>query len=85
MHGALDVGLSHLEGLKETMFGGCIMLVCVQGTGHNELTEARVVDPVLGRGRWVLALAVVRDQVLLVWSVFLPFACKGLYKFGANG
>ena len=82
---ALDVGLTHLEGLQETMFGGCVLLVRVQGTGHHELTEARVVEPVMGRGRRVLALAVVMDQVLLVWSVLLPFACKVFHKLGANG
>ena len=77
--------LAHVEGLQGTMFGGCIMLVCVQGTTHHTHTEARVVEPVMGRGRRVLALAVVMGQVLLVWSVFLPIACKGFHKLGTNG
>ena len=85
VQGTLDVGLAYLEGSQGAMFGGCIMLVCVQGTGHHELTKARVVEPVMGRGRRVLALALVMDQVLLVWSAFLPFACKVFHKLGANG
>ena len=62
-----------------------LIYYCVQRTGHHEFTEARVVGSVMGRGRWVLVLAVDMDQVLLVWFVLLPFACKGFQELGANG
>ena len=85
LQGALNVGLAYLEGPQGAMFGGLIMLLCVQRTGHHEFTEARVVGSVMGRGRCVLVLAVDMDQVLLVWFVLLPFACKGFQELGANG